>query len=273
MGDGSDGAGGVGGSNGASGANGVGNDNSAAEGLGNAAESVADAIGTAVDSLSDAISNALGSIGDVAGLSSALGQLGDMLGIDANDLQGLVGAALMGAITGGLPGAVAAVAQSLIGGSLTDAAHDAVTSSSMPASLQGLANMAIDTFARGIPGALNASNLQGTLGTLASGALTNGRAPSATDIGEVARAFTGLADVARDTFNGVAGGHFASAADAASAFDGSLRTAFDQGRQVAQDVASRLSEGRGVYAEGGNGAIGDAAEQLAVSTARLIAGH
>lgn len=268
MGDGSDGAGGVG--NG--GNSGVGNDTSASEGLGNAAESVADAIGQAVDSLSEAIGNALGSIGDVAGLSSALGQLGDMLGIDASDLQGLVGAALMGAISGGLPGAVAAVAQSLIGGSLSDAAHDAVAASSMPASLQGLANMAIDTFAQGIPGAVNASNLQGALGTLASGALTSGRAPSATDIGEVARAFTGLADVARDAFNGVAGGHFAGAADVASAFDGSLRGAFEQGRQVAQDVASRMSEGRGIYAEGGNGALGDAAERLAVSTARLLAG-
>ncbi|HVI59580.1 MAG TPA: hypothetical protein VM619_12025 [Luteimonas sp.] len=268
MGDGSDGAGGVG--NG--GSNAASNSASDADGIGNAAESVADAIGQAVDSLAEAIGNALGAVGDVTGLSSALGQLGDMLGIDADDLQGIVGAALMGAVTGGLPGAVAAVAQSLVGGSLTDAAKDAV-SANLPSQFQGIASLAIDTFARGIPGALDASHLQGALGTLASGALTSGRAPSATDIGEVARAITGLTDVAREAFNGVAGGHFDSAADAATAFDGSLRSAFEQGRQVAQDVATRLGEGRGVYAEGGRDAFGDAAERLAVSTARLIAGH
>lgn len=266
MGDGSAGGVGNGGSNAAA------NDTSASDGIGSAAESVAEAIGQAVDSLAQAIGNALSAVGDAAGLSSALGQLGNLLGVDADDLQGIVGAALMGAVSGGLPGAVAAVAQSLIGGSLTDAAQDAA-SANLPSQFQGLASLAIDTFARGIPGALDAGHLQGALGTLASGALTGGRAPSATDIGEVARALTGLADVARGVFDGVAGGDFDTAADAASALDGSLRTTFEQGRQVAQEVAARLAEGRGVYAEGGRDAFGDAAERLAVSTARLIAGH
>ena len=268
MSDGSDGAGGVGGG-GNSGADAGSSAASAADGLGNAAESVSDAIGQAVDALSDAIGNALGSIGDATGLGSALGQIGDMLGIDAQDMQGILGAALIGALSGGVPGAVAAVAQSLIGGTLTDAAHD-VVSANMPSQFQGLANMAIDTFARGIPGAVNASNLQGAIGTLASGALTNGRAPSVTDVGEVARAMTGLSDVARGVLGGVASGDFANAIDAASALDGGLRSAFDQGRQAAEHVAQSFGEGCDVRADGGRGALGDAAEQLAVSAARLI---
>lgn len=272
MGDGSDGAGGVGGSGGNNGANASSNDTSTADGLGNTAQSVANAVDQAVDALSAAVSNALGSVTDAAGLGSALGQLGDMLGIDAQDLQGLVGAALMGAIAGGVPGAVAAVAQSLIGGSLTDAARDAVAAN-VPAQFQGLANMAIDTFADGIPGAVSASSLPGAIGTLASGALTNGRAPSINDLGEVARAMTGFTDVARDVLGAATSGDIASAADAARAVESSLRGSFEQGRQIADQVAASLDNGSGVYANGGRDAFGNAAEQLAVSTARLLAGR
>ena len=256
-GDGSDGAGGVGGSG-----------NNGSDSAASAAES---AVNDAVSALSDAISNAIGSVADAVGLSDALGQLGQALGIDSQDMQGIVGAALMGAITGGLPGAVAAVAQGLIGGSLSEAAHDAIASSGMPAAMQAMANMAIDNFAQGVPGAFNAGTLQGTLNALSNNVL-GGQMPSAADIGEVARAVTGLTDVARGVFDGLATGDFSSAIDAASAFDGTVRSAFDQGRQIASEIATNVANGGGLYANGGHGPLGDAAEQLAVSTARLIAG-
>lgn len=258
MSDGSDGAGGVGGAG-----------DNGADSAASAAES---AVSDAVSALSDAVSSAVSSMAQSVGLSDALGQLGQALGIDAQDMQGIVGAAIMGAITGGLPGAVAAVAQGLIGGSLSDAAHDAVAASGMPAAMQAVANMAIDNFAQGVPGAFNAGSLQGTVSALANNVL-GGQMPSAADIGEVARSVTGLTDVARGLLDGVAAGDFSSGTEAASAFDAAVRGAFEQGSQIASNVAADLAEGRGLYANGGHGPLGDAAEQVAVSAARLLSGQ
>lgn len=263
--DGSDGAGGVGGSGGSNAGQ-----SSAADGLGNAAESVADSLGQAVDAVADAVGGMLGSVTDAAGLSDAIGNLADMLGLDAKDLQGLVGAAFMGAITGGLPGAVMGVVNALVGGSLQDAARSAV-SSNLPASMQPLANMAIDAFVGKIPGAATSSNLQGVLGTLATGALTNGRVPGLGDIASVAREMRGLSNVASSVMDGAMRGDFADAVDAVSTLEGSLNSAFSQASRISSDVASQFSRGHGVYADGGHDDFGDAVERLAVSTAQLMA--
>lgn len=263
--DGSDGAGGVGGSDGSNAGQ-----SSAADGLGNAAESVADSLGQAVDAVADAVTGMLGSVTDAAGLSDAIGNLADMLGLDAKDLQGLVGAAFMGAITGGLPGAVMGVVNALVGGSLQDAARDAV-SSNLPASMQPLANMAIDAFAGKIPGASTSSSLQGVLGTLATGALTNGRVPGLGDIASVAREMRGLSNVASSVMDSAMRGDFADAVDAVSTLEGSLNSAFGQASRISADVVSQFSRGHGVYADGGHGDFGDAVERLAVSTAQLMA--
>lgn len=266
--DGNDGAGGVGNS-GNSGANAAGNQNSAADSLGNAAESVADALGQAVDAVADAVNGMLGSATDATGLSDAIGNLADMLGLDAKDLQGLVGAAFMGAITGGLPGAVMGVVNALVGGSLQSAARDAVASN-LPSAMQPLANMAIDAFAGKIPGAAASSNLQGVLGTLATGALTNGRVPGLGDLASVAREMHNLSHVASGVMDSVTRGDFASALDAVSALEGSLDSSFGQAREIAGNVAAAVDRGYGVYAEGGHGSFGDAVEGLAISTAQLM---
>ncbi|MCL1636042.1 hypothetical protein M2650_15565 [Luteimonas sp. SX5] len=264
--DGSDGASGVGGGGGS---NAAGNDNST-DGLGNAAEAAADALGQAVDAVADAVTGMLGSVTDAAGLSDAIGNLADMLGLDAKDLQGLVGAAFMGAVTGGLPGAVMGVVNALVGGSLQDAARDAV-SSNLPASMQPLANMAIDAFAGKIPGASTSSNLQGVLGTLATGALTNGRVPGLGDIASVAREMRSLSNVASSVMDSAMRGDFADAVDAVSTLEGSLNRSFAEASRISADVASQFGRGNGVYADGGHGDFGDAVERLAVSTAQLMA--
>lgn len=263
--DGSDGAGGVGGSGGSNAGQ-----NSAADGLGNAAESVADSLGQAVDAVADAVSSMLGSVTDATGLSEAVSNLANMLGLDPQDLQGLVGAAFMGAITGGLPGAVMGVVNALVGGSLQDAARSAV-SSNLPASMQPLANMAIDAFAGKIPGASTSSSLQGVLGTLATGALTNGRVPGLGDVASVARELRGLSNVASNVMDSAMRGDFADAVDAVSTLEGSLNGAFSQASRISSDVVSQFSRGNGVYADGGHGDFGDAVERLAVSTAQLMA--
>ncbi len=264
--DGSDGAGGVGGSGGSNSAS----NDSSTDGLGNAADSVADSLGQAVDAVADAVSGMLGSVADAAGLSEAVGNLANMLGLDPQDLQGLVGAAFMGAITGGLPGAVMGVVNALVGGNLQDAARSAV-SSNLPASMQPLANMAIDAFAGKIPGAATSSSLQGVLGTLATGALTNGRVPGLGDIASVAREMRGLSNVASSVMDSAMRGDFADAAHAVSTLEGSLNSAFSQASRISSDVAAQVSRGNGVYAEGGRGDFGDAVERLAVSTAQLMA--
>jgi len=146
-------------------------------------------------------------------------------------------------------------------------------SANMPAPMQGIVNAAINGFASGVPGALSSGNLQGVLGTLASGALTSGRAPSANDLGDVARSVTGLANVARDTFDGLARGDFASAADAASAFDGVLGSQFAQGREIVGQVAAAFGSGNGAFPGGGRGDFGDAVERLALSAGHLISGR
>lgn len=263
----SDGAGGVGGSDGGSGgSNGAdaAGASAAADSLGGVAESVA-------DSVAEAVSSALGAMADAVGLGEALGSMADALGLDARDLQGLVGTALMGAITGGLPGAVAAVANAMIGGTVASAAHDALDA--MPAPMQSLAHQAVDALLGGVPGGFASASPQGVLGTLASGALTNGFSPAVGDLGEVARSMTGLADAARDVFGGVAAGNYADAVEAASAFEGVLGAQFAQGRGIAAQVSEAFAAGHGVHAGGGHGPVGDAMEQLAVSTTRLMAGR
>lgn len=262
MSDGSDSAGGVGSDGGNSGAS------LAADTASNAADSVADALGAAVDSLSSAISDALGAVADAAGLADALGAIGDMLGIDSKDLQGIVGAALMGAITGGLPGAIAAVAQGLVGGTLSEVARDAT--SSLPAEMRGAVQAAIDNWAGGIPGAFASGNLQGVLGNLATGALTNGRAPSVDSLGDLARSVTGLADAARGTFDNLSQGNFAGAVEAASAFDAVLGSQFAESRAVIGDVANAFGAGNGAYPSNGRGDFGDAVEAVALSAGRLL---
>ena len=257
-----DGAGGVGGSDGGSGgSSGADSASSTADSLGSVAESVA-------DSVAEAVSSALGAVADAIGLDAALGAVADALGLDTQDLQGLLGTALMGAITGGLPGAVAAVANAVIGGTVASAAQEAVDA--MPAAMQPLAHQAIDALLGSLPGGIAATSPQGVLGALASGALTNGATPSVGDLGEVARSITGLADAARDVFGGIASGRHADAVDAAAAFDGVLGSQFAQGRAIAAEVADAFSAGHGLHATGGRGSVGDAMEQLAVSTARLM---
>lgn len=258
MSDGSDGAGGVGGSNGSSGAD----NSSAADSLGAAA----DAVSAAVDSLSSAISDALGGLADAAGLSDALGGLAQALGLDTQDLQGIVGAAVMGMVTGGLPGAVMGVVNGLVGGSLTEAARDAVAAN-LPSAMQPLANLAIDQFAGRIPGAN--TSLQSALGTLANGALTNGRAPDIGDLGAVARSLSDLQSVARDAIGSVTRGDFASAAEAVASLDGGLQAQFDRAREVTSAVTDAMSRGFGAQPGGLTGFEGRV-EQLAVDTARLL---
>ena len=123
MSDGSDGAGGVGSGGSSSGADAAA---SASDALGAAADALGSAVDAAVDSLSAAIGNALGTATDALGLDNALDGLANALGIDAKDLQGIVGAAVVGMLTGGLPGAVMGVVNGLVGGSLTEAARGAI---------------------------------------------------------------------------------------------------------------------------------------------------
>lgn len=263
MSDGSDGAGGVGGGSG-SGAGSAGNDTSASDAIGNAA----DALGDAVDSLSEAVSNAIGSMAEAVGIDDALGQIADALGIDAKDLEGIVGAAIMGAITGGLPGAVMGAVNALVGGSLTDAARSAVADN-LPAAMQPFANLAIDKFAGQIPGAN--TSFQGALSSLAAGALTNGRTPDIGDLGAVARSLNDVQTAARGLMDAATRGDFASAVDAVASLDGTLQGQFNQARDIASNVTASFAEGHEVYANGGHDAYGNAVEQLAVDATRLLA--
>ncbi|MGO3127228.1 MAG: hypothetical protein ACTIJY_04050 [Luteimonas sp.] len=265
MSDGSDGAGGVGNGGSSSGADAAA---SASDALGAAADAIGSAVDAAVDSLSSAISNALGTATDALGLDNALEGLANALGIDARDLQGIVGAAVVGMLTGGLPGAVMGVVNGLVGGSLTDAARGAIADN-LPAGMQPLANLALDQFAGRIPGA-NVS-VQEALTGLASGALTNGRAPDIGDIGAISRSLTDVQTAARGLFEGVTSGNFASAADAASTVDRALGGQLGQARDIAGGIADTLSSGRGAYANGGHGDFGNAVEQLAVDVTRLVA--
>lgn len=259
MSDGSDGAGGVG-SGGGTGS--TGND-SAADSLGNAAE----ALGNAAESLGQAIGNALGSMADAAGLDGALGQVADALGIDARDLQGILGAAVLGAVTGGLAGAVMGVVNGLVGGSLSEAARGAVADN-LPAAIQPFANFAIDRFAGGIPGA-NGS-LQGALGSLAAGALTNGRTPDIGDLGAVARSLGEVTTAARGFMDAATRGDFANASEAVASLEGALQGGFGQARDIAAGVTSAFAAGHDVYPGGGHGSFGNAVEQLAVDATRLL---
>lgn len=263
MSDGSDGAGGVGSGN--SGADAAASANDA---LGAAADALGGAVDAAVDALSSAIGNALGTATDALGLDNALDGLANALGIDARDLQGIVGAAVVGMLTGGLPGAVMGVVNGLVGGSVTEAARGAIADN-LPAGMQPLANLALDQFAGRIPGA-NVS-VQDALTGLASGALTNGRAPDMGDIGAIARSLTDVQSAARGLFDGVTSGNFSSAADAASTLDHALGGQLGQAREIASGIADTLSNGGAAYANGGHNDFGNAVEQLAVDVTRLVA--
>lgn len=254
MSDGSDGAGGVGGSDSG------GNDTSAStDSLGGLADSVSEA----VSDLADAVGKALGL--DSGAFGDALSGLADALGLDAQDLQGIVGAAVLGAITGGLPGAVMGVVNGLVGGSLTDAARDAVASN-VPAALQPFANMAIDAFAGRIPGA--DTSLQGALANFAGGALTNGRAPDIADIGAVARSLTDVRSLAGGLMAGI---DVSSPQAAMASFESALDRGFFDARSVAANVVDGFARSGSAHADGGNGAFGDAVEALAVDVARMLA--
>ncbi|MCW5581561.1 MAG: hypothetical protein KIS72_09490 [Luteimonas sp.] len=255
MADGSDGAGGVGGSDGS----GASDTSASNDSLGGLAESVS----AAVSDLAEAVGNALGL--DSGAVGDALSGLADALGLDVQDLQGIVGAAVLGAITGGLPGAVMGVVNGLVGGSLTDAAREAVAGN-VPESLQPFAHLAIDTFAGRIPGAN--TSLQGALANFASGALTNGRAPDIADIGAVARS---LADV-RSLAGGLMAGIDVSSPQAAVAsFEHALDRGFSDARTVAAGVVEGFARSGSAHAGGGHGAFGDAVETLAVDVARMLA--
>ncbi|KLI99917.1 hypothetical protein [Luteimonas sp. FCS-9] len=261
MSDGSDGVGGAGSGNGAGGLDGGA---AASDALGAAA----DALGAAVDALGEAIGNALGTATDALGLDNALDGLAGALGIDAKDLQGIVGAAVVGMLTGGLPGAVVGVVNGLVGGSLGEVARDAIAEN-VPAAMQPLANLAVDQLTRGIPGA--GASVQDALAGLASGALTNGRAPDIGDIGAIARSLSDVRAAAGEVMGGIARGDFGSAADAVSALDRDFGGALAQARDVAAGVAGSLAQGQTAYASGGHGRFGDAVEQLAVDVGRLVA--
>lgn len=255
MGDGSDGAGGVGNDGGS---NGTGNDTSATDSVSGLSEAAADMAAE----LAGAISSALGL--DSNAISDALSGLADMLGLDAQDLQGLVGAALLGAVTGGLPGAMMGVVNALAGGSLTDAARDAV-SKNVPESLQPFANLAIDAFSGSIPGA--GISVEGALSSLASGALTNGRAPDIADIGAVARSLTDVRSLASDVLSGL---DLSSPDAAAASVERALGSHFAEARSIAQGVVDGYATHGSAYASGGHGDFGNAVEALAIDVVRAL---
>lgn len=266
MSDGSDGAGGVGGNDGAGS---TGNDStSSTDAIGNAA----DALGQAAESLGQAISDALGAaasgLASGLGLDGLMGQVAEALGLDAKDLQGILGAAVLGAITGGVPGAVMGVVNALTGSSLTDAARSAVADN-LPAAFQPFANMAIDQFASQIPGAK--TSMPEALAAFASGALTNGRAPDIGDLSAVARSLNDLQTAARGFVDSATRGDFGSAAEAVAALDSRLSAGIAHAGQVSQAVTTAVAQGHAAYAGGGHGSFGDAIEQVAVDTARVLA--
>lgn len=254
MSDGSDGAGGVGNGGSSTGAG----DTGATDGVSGLGEAMSEAVG----GLADAIGSALGL--DSGAFADAIDGLASALGLDAQDLQGIVGAALVGAITGGLPGAMMGVVNGLVGGSLSEAARDAV-SANLPGSMQPLANLAIDAFAARVPGAN--TSLQGALASFASGALTNGRTPAVADIGAVARS---MADV-QSMAGGLLGGLDVSSPQAAAAsVERALNSGFLDARGIAATVAQGFARHGSARAEGGHGAFGDAVETLAVDVARML---
>ena len=255
MSDGSDGAGGVGGSG-----NGAGNDTSANnDGLGGLAESVSDAVSDLAEAVSDALGLDSGALGD------ALSGLADALGLDAQDLQGIVGAALLGAITGGLPGAMMGMVNSLVGGSLTEAARDTVARN-VPETLQPFANLAIDAFAGRVPGAN--TSLESALASFAGGTLTNGRTPAIGDLGAVARALTDVRSLAAGSFSNL---DLSSPQAAAASFESALNSGFAEARGIAQGVVDGYAQHGSARATGGHGAFGDSAEALAADVVRMIA--
>lgn len=259
-------------SDGSDSAGGVGNDGPSSADTQNSTDSlgdIADSLGDIAQGINDAVNGALGSMADATGLSDALGNVADALGLDAQDLQGLVGAAIMGAITGGLPGAIMGVVNALVGGSLQNAARDAI-SANVPAALQPLANMMLDKVIGQIPGAKASANPLDAISTLATGALTNGRVPGLDDLSAVARDLRSLTEAGRGLVDGFTSGNPEQALDAVQALDGNLSHAVDLAREITANVTESVRDGNGIHANGGYGTYGDVVEAFAVSTARMM---
>ena len=233
-----------------------------------ATEAISGVAQQALDSIADMVSGAIGSMADALGLDQAFDQAADALGLDL-DIKDVVTAAVMGMMTGGLPGAVMGVANALTGGSLLGAAHDMVEKN-VPAEFQGLANLAIDAMASRIPGAAGSMNLNNPLSAIAGGALTNGRVPSVDQFTNLARTANEFLDVARGVMDAATRGDWADAVDAAASLDTDLRENLDIARSVAAQVGVDLGAGRAPVAQGGHGPLGDAAERVAVATAELM---
>lgn len=256
MSDGSDGAGGVGND----GSSSTGNDTSTTDSLSGLSEAAAEA----ASELAGAVGKALGL--DANSVSEAFSGLANALGQETQDLQNVVGAALVGAITGGLPGAIMGVANAMMGGSLTEAARDTV-SKSLPESLQPFANTLIGNFAGRIPGAN--TSIEGALASFASGALTSGRAPDIADIGAISRAFNDLQSIATGVMSGQL--DLSSPQAALSSLETALDTGLLEGSGIVSEVADRFARSGVAHVDGGRGTFGDAVETLAVDVARTLA--
>lgn len=152
-------------------------------------------------------------------------------------------------------------------GSLSEAARGMVADS-LPDSFQPLANAAISQFASQIPGAT--VSMPEAVASFASGALTNGKAPSLGDLGAVSRSLSDMQAAAHGFMGAVAEGNFSSAADAAAAIDSHLGTGMAQAAQASQAVTAAIAGGHATYADGGHGAFGNAVEQLAVDAGRVM---
>lgn len=255
----------------------VGNDSSSAsnsasqantDSLSAAAETMTDVAQKALDSLAGMVSGQLGSMAEALGLDQAFDQVTDALGLDM-DLKDVLSAAVVGMLTGGLPGAVMGVANALTGGSMLEAAREAVERN-LPAEFQGLANMAIDALSARIPGAAGSMNLNDPLSTIAGGLLTNGRVPSVDHFTNLARTANEFLDVARGVMDAASRGDWTDAVEAATSLDADLRQHLDIARSMAAQVGVDVGAGRAPVAQGGHGPLGDAAERVAVATAELM---
>lgn len=261
------------------GTDGVGNDSSSrdtsasqsqsADALGQAMESFSAGLQGAAGALSQALDNPLGAVADALGLSQAIDQIADAFDLDQFDLGGVLGAAITGALTGGLPGAVMGAINAMTGGSLLDAARSAVAEN-LPEPMQPLANMAIDALASRIPGAAGAMNPANALSAFGGGLLTGGRAPDIQELGALARSLTGYQQTAREVLDAAVRGQWTDAAQAALHLDGVLQGRLQEASSVAAEVVRGFAAGEAPYEQGGRGALGDAAEQVAIAAGRML---
>lgn len=223
----------------------------------------ADQAADALSDVKDAISDALGQVADALGLDS----MADALGLDALQLDNVFGAALMGAITGGLPGAIMGAINALTGGSLVSSARAAIDQ--LPEPLQPFANMAVDRFAGQVPGLNAGLNPQAAIAEFASGALTNGRVPSMEDVAAVVRDWAGVNNAATGLMEQALSGDL-SVDDVAGVMDDVLGVSFNEAHAVVSDVVSAVEAGNGVFANSGYSDFGNAVERLAVSVSGVM---